>query len=292
MQSTTKGYIAGIAAAVSYGLNPLFAVPLFRQGVDTGSMLLYRYGLAAIILAAIMWSAGRSFRLGRRQVWPMAGLSVMFALSSLTLFESYRYIDVGIASTMLFVYPVMVALINRFIYSERMSAATVGAIFLAMGGLLLLYLGGGEAGARLDTTGVMLVMGSAASYAVYLVGVNRTSVRTLSSTTLTFYSIAMGTAVYAAALAAGGGLTLPADASGWGCAAGLAVFPTIISILTINIAIHFIGSTPTAILGALEPATGVAVGILMFGEHLTPASGAGILLVLGAVLLLILARRK
>lgn len=285
----TRGYISGAVASCSYGLNPLMAMPLFAMGMASYSMLFYRYIFAAAILGMIMIATRKSLRLQRHQIPPMIIYGLLFSCSSLLLFESYRYIDVGIASTLLFMYPVIVALINRIFFKERLSAVTAIAILLALGGVTLLYFGGGEEGGTLNLTGVLYVVASSLSYAIYMVAINRGSIRTLPSSALTFYSIFFGLILYIILIAKDGGAYPLHNLTAWTCVIGLALFPTILSILTMAVAIHDIGSTATAILGALEPLTGLAIGIAVFNEQLTPMTIAGIIMILTAVLLLILA---
>ena len=73
----------------------------------------------------------------------------------------------------------------------------------------------------------------------------------------------------------------------WGNLLALAIFPTAISFLCTTQAIQYIGSTPTAILGALEPLTAVFFGVTIFGEVLTPRLGCGIIMIILAVTLII-----
>ena len=289
LSQRTKGYIAGAVASCSYGLNPLMAVPLFAMGMASYSMLFYRYIFAAIILGMIMIATRKSLRLERRQIPRMLIYGLLFSCSSLLLFESYRYIDVGIASTLLFMYPVIVALINRIFFKERLSAITALAILLALGGVTLLYFGGGKEGGTLNLTGVLYVVASSLSYAIYMVAINRSDIRTLPSSTLTFYSIFFGLILYVIFIIRDGGAYPLNNLTAWTCVIGLALFPTILSILTMAVAIHNIGSTATAILGALEPLTGLAIGIVVFNEQPTAMTVAGIIMILTAVLMLILA---
>jgi drug/metabolite transporter (DMT)-like permease len=58
-----------------------------------------------------------------------------------------------------------------------------------------------------------------------------------------------------------------------------------------TIAVHEVGATPTAIMGALEPLTAVAIGVLVFGELFTIKLAVGIVLILSAVLLIVLGKR-
>lgn len=79
-------------------------------------------------------------------------------------------------------------------------------------------------------------------------------------------------------------LTTPAM---WGCALMLAAVPTVISLVLMAVAIKAIGSTPTAIMGALEPVTAVFIGVVVFGEIFTLRLGVGIVMILTAVILII-----
>ena len=190
----TRGYVLGAVAAASYGLNPLFALPLYGAGMGVDSVLFYRYLLAVIMLGTLMIFRRHSFALTRRDILPLAVMGLLFSFSSLTLFASYNYMDAGIASTILFLYPVMVAVIMAAFFHERITAATVVSILLACTGIGLLYKGGD--GATLSLIGVGLVIVSSLSYAIYIVGVNRSSLRDLSTEKLTFYVLLFGLSIF------------------------------------------------------------------------------------------------
>ena len=104
---------------------------------------------------------------------------------------------------------------------------------------------------------------------------------------LTFYVLLFGLSVYVVRLKFCTGLQPIPTPLLWVNAVSLAVFPTVISLVTMTKAIHYIGSTPTAILGALEPVTALFFGVLIFGEQLTPRIILGILMVITAVTLII-----
>ncbi len=288
LSSRTKGYICAAVAACTYGTNPLLTLPMYGEGMNADSVLFYRYGFATVMLGIIMMALHKPFRLERRQLPVMTVAAILMALSSLLLFEAYNYMDVGIASTLLFVYPVMVAVINTVFYRERLSAVTICAIALATGGIVLLYQGDGTT--TLNVTGTILVLLAALSYSLYMVAVNRTSIRSLDSMTLTFYSIGIGIVVFLAGMASHSGFTPVVTPLGWTCALSLAIFPTILSLVTMAVAIHHIGSTPTAILGALEPVTALVIGVCVFGERLSFSAIIGIILVVGSVTMLIAAK--
>lgn len=195
--------------------------------------------------------------------------------------------DAGIASTILFLYPVLVAVIMAVGFHERVTLPTVFSIALAIGGISLLYEGGGK---TLSLFGVGLVFLSSLCYAVYIVGVNRSSLKALPTEKLTFYALLFGLGVYVVRLRLGADLQPVPTPALWVNALSLALFPTIVSLVTMAGAIRRIGSTPTAILGALEPVTALFFGVAVFGERLTPRIVTGVVLIFAAVTLIIAGR--
>ena len=280
-----RGTVCGIAAAVFYGTNPLGAMNLYADGISTNSTLFYRFGIAVIILGVMMAVQRKSFALTRRELATLAILGVFMSTSSTTLYFSFNFMDVGIASTLLFVYPVMVAVIMATFFHEKVTAATVIAILLSLAGIALLNQTGD--GTSLSLWGVMLVMLSSLTYAIYIVVVNKSSLR-MSSVKLTFYVLLFGLfTIYGYTLAMGETVQLLVTPKQWLYATQLALMPTVLSLVLMVIAVHDIGSTPTAIMGAIEPITAVAIGVIVFGENFTPRLAIGIVLILTAVLLII-----
>lgn len=285
MDAKLRGTVCGIAAAVFYGTNPLGAMNLYADGISTNSTLFYRFGIAVIILGVMMAVQRKSFALTRRELATLAILGVFMSTSSTTLYFSFNFMDVGIASTLLFVYPVMVAVIMATFFHEKVTAATVIAILLSLAGIALLNQTGD--GISLSLWGVTLVMLSSLTYAIYIVVVNKSSLR-MSSVKLTFYVLLFGLfTIYGYTLAMGETVQLLVTPKQWLYATQLALMPTVLSLVLMVIAVHDIGSTPTAIMGAIEPITAVAIGVIVFGENFTPRLAIGIVLILTAVLLII-----
>lgn len=281
----TKGFILGAIAAASYGMNPLFTLPLYSAGMSVDTVLFYRYSLAVIVLGIMMKFQKQSFAIKRVDMLPLCIMGLLFAFSSLFLFMSYNYMDAGIASTILFVYPVLVAIIMAVVFKEKVSPITMFSIALAFVGISMLCKSPG--GQTLSLVGITFVFLSSLSYAIYIVGVNRSSLKDMPIAKLTFYVLLFGLSVYVVRLQFCTELQVIPTPMLWINAVSLAVFPTVISLVTMTKAIHYIGSTPTAILGALEPVTALFFGVLVFGEQLTPRIILGILMVITAVTLII-----
>ena len=285
MNEKAQGYILAVIAAATYGMNPLFALPLYADGMNPDSVLFFRYLFAIPLVGAMIKGRGRDFKVHRTTLLPLFALGILMAASSLTLFEAYNYMDAGIASTILFIYPILVALIMAAVYKEKVTLQTALCILLALSGIAMLYQGGD--GITLSLTGTLLVFASALSYAIYIVGVNRPSLKEMATLKVTFYVLLFGVLLFVVRLYINGGISLPGQWWLWGNLLALAIFPTAISFLCTTSAIQRIGSTPTAILGALEPLTAIIFGVTVFGERLTARDCMGIFLIIVAVTVVI-----
>ncbi|BCI64647.1 DMT family transporter [Coprobacter secundus] len=285
MNVKVKGYTLGALAAATYGMNPLFALPLYKAGMNPDSVLFFRYLFAIPVLGIMIKVRGRNFKLQKKEILPLIIMGLLVALSSLTLFQSYNYMEAGIASTLLFIYPILVALIMSFVFKEKLTIQTVLCILLALAGIGLLYQG--SDGTTLSLTGIALVIISALSYAIYIVSVNQSTLKNVATLKLTFYILLFGLTLFLVRIDFGKSLHIVNTWYLWGNLIALAIFPTAISFLCTTQAIQYIGSTPTAILGALEPLTAVFFGVTIFGESLTPRLSCGIVMIILAVTLII-----
>ena len=282
------GYVAGILAGVSYGTNPLFGKALMESGVPVMVMLFFRYGMAAVILAMWMVFRKESFRAERRGLGLLVLLGLLFAGSSITLFCSYEYIPSGLATTLVYLYPVFVALIMVFLRFYP-SWQTWLSILATFGGILLLSAPSENVQIRIP--GVLLAVGAALCYSFYLVIVNRSKrIRKVSEHTLTLYSLVTGTILFLVIRTCqGGGMLEGVDrAADWGNLIGLAIVPTMISMLTLAVSTRYIGPTKTAVLGVFEPLTAILIGTILYGEPMTGKMAAGIAICVAAVVFMIL----
>lgn len=286
MNSSVRGATCGVIAAVAYGTNPLFSLNLYAVGMDVESVLFYRFAFAALVLGAAMLLTRHSLAVSRRQLMALVPAGVVFAMSSQTLYQSFLYMDAGVACSILFIYPILVAVIMTLFFHERASLLTYGCIALATAGIAMLYQGDGSG--ALSTVGLMLVVASSLCYALYIVGVDHSVLRTVPSARMTFWVLASGAAVFFALSGFGARLhPIGADPAVVANVVGVALVPTIIPILFINIAIKDVGPTYSAIIGALEPVTALVIGASVFGEHITGRIALGALMILVAVTLIV-----
>jgi len=282
MGNNTKGTLCGIVAAMSYGTNPLFSLKLLKMGLDVESILFYRFAFAVVVLGLFIMLRGKSLLIMKRAALPLFVAGVIFAMSSQTLYQSFLYMDAGVACAILFIYPILVAVIMAVFFHERASILTYGCIVVALIGIGLLYKGEGDV--TLSTTGMLLVVASSLCYAVYIVGVDHSVLRNVPSARMTFWVLVAG--MFTFFVFTGFGTRLHPIIPTADCIVniiGVALMPTVIPILFINVAIKKIGPTYSAILGALEPVTALVIGVTVFGEALTVRIAIGALLIFVAV---------
>lgn len=281
------GYPAGIITGITYGLNPLFAIPLMAQGAAIESILFFRYAIAVLVLGCYLLIRRGFVKLSMQQVGVLFALGVLYTMSSLLLFESYQYIASGLATTLVFLYPVIVALIMVFL-GVVPSWPVWLAIAATFGGVIMMTQG--EAGHTIDPLGVILSIGSAISYSLFIVIINRNrKIADISNTLLTFATLCVGAIIFPVKMLLSD-VTMMNGIEGvgsWFNLLGLAILPTIVSTATLALATRNIGATKASVLGVFEPITAMLVGTLMFGEPLTMSIIVGISIAIVAVTLMI-----
>lgn len=287
MKRRSIGIINAIIGSSSYGTNPLFALPLFVHGIGVNSVLFYRYFLATIIYGTyIRFVKHLSFKITFNQGLALFVLAVMFSLSSLTLFTAFNFIPSGIACTIWFVYPIIVAVISTVFFNEKITLITVSAIALTLSGIIFLN---NNSEVNINFKGLVYVLVSALMYALYMVGIkNIKSIQHIKKPVLTFYVMFFGLSVYVYNLNFCIELQALNSPILWAFAFGLAIIPTIISLEATTIGIKLVGPTITAIFGALEPLTAIVFGLIFFHEIFTLKIAIGIILILTGVMLVVL----
>lgn len=284
------GYLAGIISGITYGMNPLFGVPVINKGLDVNSLLFYRYGVATLLMLAFMLAARKQIRISWKQFGLVTILGILFTGCSITLFEAYKYIPSGIATSILYVYPIMVAMI-MMVFGQFPSWKTWISIFAGVAGAVLLSVKG--EGGFIDWKGILLVVASGLCYTLFIVIVNLSKqVKAIPNLTLTFYCFFIGSLMLFALSGFGVRMNPVPDAISWLNVLGLAVLPTAVATITLAAATKSVGATKTSVLGILEPLTAIFIGTLVFHEAFTLHVALGVALILFAILFMILTEKK
>ena len=286
------GYPAGIITGITYGLNPLFAKPLMNAGASTEAILFFRYGIAVILLGAYLLLKKENFRITLKQAGVLLSLGLLYTASSTFLFEAYKYIASGLATTLVFLFPAMVAIIMVFLKVVPSWPVWL-SIAATFAGVMIMT--GGAGAEKVNPLGVWFSIASAFVYALFIVIINRSkAISSIPNSLLTFYALLTGTFFFIGrCLFSGADLMAGIDGGmAWCNLIGLAVLPTIVSTASLAVATRNIGATKASVLGVFEPITAILVGTMVFGEALTPNIIAGILISIVAVTFMIMLTKR
>lgn len=290
-----NGIFYAIISSASFGFSPLFSIALMVAGLSHFDILTYRWGIAALVLMIYAAIRGKTLKLNSfDEVWKIILLSALRAVTSITLLIGYANIASGIASTINFMYPVVVALCMMLFYGEKKSAANIISIAMSIFGVYLLAHGDGLIVEGGDTTlGLVCSIISAFSFAAYYLAMKRTKADKIEVVKFTTWIMLMS-AVYflIGGLVTEGGISLVTDSRSWLYILGLGLWSTMVSNFTGVKAIRRIGPTLTSILGALQPLTAVILGVIFLDEHLGVKTVLGIALILVAVTIVVIHQGK
>ena len=292
---TINGLFYAAISSASFGFSPLFSLALITAGLSNFDVLSYRWMTAAIVLIIYAACKKKTLRLNSYdEVWKVVLLSALRAITSITLLIGYANISSGIASTINFMYPVIVALCMMVFYGEDKSWINVISILLSILGVYLMASGDGLIVEGGNTTlGLTCSLISAFSFAAYYIVMKRTRADKIEAVKFTTW-IMLLSAIYfiAGGLLVDGNITIVTDSKAWMNILGLGLWSTMVSNFTGVKAIRRIGPTLTSILGALQPLTAVVLGVIFLDEHLGISTITGITLILIAVIMIVLHQKK
>ena len=292
---TINGIFYAVISSMSFGFSPLFSLALIAAGMSDFDILSYRWLIAGIVLMMYAMAKKKSLRLTSfDEAWKVILLSALRALTSVTLLVGYVNISSGIASTINFMYPVIVTLCMVIFFGEKRSAIDYIAIGASIFGVYLLASGdsimveGGN-----TKLGLACSLISAFSFAAYYIVMKQVKADKIEVVKFTTW-IMMLSAVYfiIGAFIFNGRLTIVTDFKSWLSILGLGLWSTMVSNITGVKGIRRIGPTMTSILGALQPVTAVILGVLFLNEHLYTRSLIGCTIILVAVTIIVLHQKN
>lgn len=289
MSDKVKGILCACISAATFGLIPLFANTAMIDGMNNDTILAYRFTFASVAYLVYLIFKKKNLSVTKSQTIELflAGVGG-YGITSFFLFLSYRYIPTGVATAIHYFYPVVVAILMALIYKVKLNFITKVAIFTATLGVGLLSWTKGE----IQPIGLIFLFISVLSYAIYIVALNRKTLRELDSDVLTFWVICLSAIFYICLSLVRGTLTITADPKFVMNMFLLGVISTVISARMMVAAVRYIGSVNSSILGTLEPITALLTGIFVFHESFTFQNAIGFIIVTISVVLVVVYSNK
>ena len=285
-----SGLVCGVLAPTSFGFIPFFTIPLINAGMNTASILAYRFLFSALILLLVMLVRKIPLKMNRHHLLVVLLLGAIYVWSAAGLQIGYRYMPTGICTVVHFTYPIWVILIMLLLYKQRPAPITLAAIAMAIIGVACLV-GLFGTSQKIPLAGFIIVASTGIAYATYLVIVSKSGINQEHPVKVSFYVMTTTGILFSIiALSTGGINTIPGP-SGWVNTILLCIVSTVLSNILLVVALKNAGATTNSILGSLEPLTAVSIGVVFLSETLTISSLIGVGLIIIAVLLIALSGR-
>ena len=287
-----RGVIYALISSITFGLLPFFSIPVKAQGMSSETLMFYRFLISVIIYGIYLFFFRKAnFKLSKKNIRDIILIGGMgYGLTGLTLVSSYDYIPSGIGTTIGFQFPVMISIFMWLFYKEKLQRSIYISLALSLLGVFLLSYSPNHG--LVSGYGIFLLTITNLMYSMYIIGVNKSSMKDIDSSVLTFYvitismilclsfSIIRGTLISIPSLMAARNILF------------MSIFSTIIANLTLILAIKAIGSTITALLSPLEPVTAIIIGVIVFNENINIQIITGVIIIILAVILIVLNQKK
>lgn len=293
------GIFYGLVSSGTFGLIPLFTLPLLAAGISAETALVYRFAIAATTIGLLLAARRENLAIGFSAFFKISGLAIFYMLAVLLFFKAFSYLPSGLVATLQFLYPVMVMVIMIAFFHERFRWQTCAAVLLAVLGVALLSLGAPEeapaeavwSGGNI-VTGVILSLLAGLFNGLYFVGIKVVRLPRINGMVMTFYVMLFGAFFCVCNALFADRLAFITSGRELAIAAMLALVTAVFSNLTLILAIRRIGPTLTSIMGVMEPVTAMTVGILVFGEPFTAVIGLGVAVITASVMIALMAPKS
>lgn len=278
-----KGIIYSIISGISFGIMPVWAKLAYSEGANAISTLAFRFLLSAALLLGYLLIRKVSLRVNLKQFKLILLLAVGYSLTSIFLFYAYNYINVGIATMILYTYPIMVMMLSIMIYKEKFKFKKFIYLILTTLGVCIMV---GPNGGHVSTLGVILVLLSGLSYAVYVIGTAHEEIKKMDSLVMTFY-ISLITALVDFVIGFfNGSFTTVISPRGMVYILLLAIVSTVIGLIAFLKGVWYIGPTDASIFSSVEPVVSLVLGVVILGEFISINIIAGSVIIIAVMIFL------
>lgn len=278
------GYLLVLLSAAGFGLLPIFALFAYDSGVSVTTLLFLRFAIAAVIFFGCVFFYSRAWNVSRRQLTALLLLgSVFYTLQSSAYFLSVKYIPASLATLLFYLYPVFVAILSFFFNKEALSKRLILSVLISLGGMGLVL---GTPNGDINTLGVLFALGAGAIYSLYIIMGNRVTSSVPPIVTSAYIALFASTSFFAWGLFTDS-LHFSFNKMGWISIIGVAIFSTVVSMLTFFVGMNKTGPTRASIVSMVEPIVTILFSFALLHEQMAvPQMLGGAIVLTGAVLVI------
>lgn len=259
----TKGKLFLVLSAFFYGILPVFASVAYRGGINGVTLSFLRSFISVPVLYAMIRADKKSLHLTRKQVYDVIKLSVIGgALPIVLLYLSYNFISTGLATTLHFVYPLVIVLLSAIIYREKMSRTTLCSVLLVTVGIFMFT----DLNVNASKTGIIFALLSGIFYSFYVIYIDRSGLDRMDYIVLTFYiMLIMSVAIFIFGVVVGG-ISFDFKPISWSMATIVSLVTTLGATPLLQMGIRYEGASTAGIISSVEPITTIVLGAVFLGE--------------------------
>ncbi|MGN0108164.1 MAG: DMT family transporter [Hominilimicola sp.] len=278
-----KGKICLILSALIYGLAPMLAKTAYAGGVNGMTLTFLRTVLMLPLLFVLMLARGGSFQLNKRELFDIVILGVVGgSLSIISLYAAYDYISTGLATTLHFIYPLIIVVVSALIYREKITNMKLAAVMLVTLGIFLFV----DLNTAADKIGVILAVLSGVFYSFFVIYMDHSGLNEMDYVKLTFYlMIIMSAGTFIFGTATKSISFAEMNTTAWVFAVIISFLITIGAIPLFQAGVRYEGASTAGIVSALEPITTIILGVMFLGETMGVVQYfGGAMIILGVIL--------
>lgn len=277
-----KGKMYLCISAFIYGLAPILAKVAYNGGVNGITLTFLRASLAVPVLVVILKADHISLKITKqefKQIFMLA--TVGGALPILLLYISYNHISTGLATTLHFVYPILIIFASSVIYHERMSKTTILSAIIVTVGIFMFA----DINSAADKTGIILAILSGVFYSFYVIYMDKSGLDTMQYSKFTFYlMLIMSVSVLIFGVVTDS-VSFAISTKSWVYAVLISILITVFATPFFQVGVRYEGASTAGIISTIEPITTIILGALFLGEAMQPSQYlGGALVILGVVM--------
>ncbi len=280
-QREFQGYAYGAMSGICYGLIPVLVLSLVKQGMDVLSILFFKSIFSFISIGLACYTNKRiHVQVGLLRILPICVLGILLAGTMFLAYTGFKLVDIGPAATVVYLYPIFEVLIMSAFFYEKLSLASFLCI---MGAMLGFFLMGAFAGGVVQLSGLLMLMSSAALFALYVVGVNTGDVKNVTLRVVAFWTALSSMALFVFMVFMRESLAVPHSPVMWVELLALALVPTFMTYQFTSRSVERIGTRRCAVAGVTDPIFATICGILIYNQDLSARELLGMVIILISV---------
>lgn len=284
------GYFLILLSATAFGLMPIFAIYAYDHHVSVNTLLFLRFSFASIIFFSYILMKKKLVSISKKQILTFFLLgSVLYTLQSSFYFSSIKYIPASLAALILYLYPVFVAILSFFVNKEKLTKFIIISTIISLFGIILVL---GSPTGHLNLLGILLALGAAVIYSIYIIIGGRVTLQVPPFITSAFIAMFAAISFLLVGLTTNT-LQFHFSLVGWLSILCISIISSVISMASFFAGIKLVGPTKGAILSMIEPVITILFSTILLHENMKILQLlGGAIVLIGAALVVITSEKK